>query len=630
MFKYALQVWKVIDEAKSLEDSAKTNVEIENSCSHYIRDDPSTEATSPAIESGRPITPTPSRVLPLPVPSGISSILETGLAPSFYIEERSSPRHTDGEDGSLVEGVESVESPVIAPLVLKVSGESPVHKSPNITTRNRETAGQDQSGLNTVSNVSIVVQSNEDESSPTGPSSISKVTPSQLHSECERSGRFCDNISLIAQQDLSNIQSVKQNEGLTEKVGPAEVREDCASRVPSETARRQITRVLDITAALSDEEEEGSSQSYTTLQQLRTKLATTQDKERPASPQQTVLDENTDNVLEPKTAHLETIGPSVQVEVDRSDVGDINYSQSDNQNSGDPIESEIPETQAPPLHVVTKTGELLPKKERFPLSCINVHDGQQEVRGVDVGQPSHRQKEDNQKNGGNFLDNVGNVVISQEADGDVRKDDPDNDPPVSDATQNDNQAEEGGTCQTDEGRDSTEERMIYAEVRVRDLTGSSSCSRSDSSMSDSCEESPGLHSDSGSSPDDTEAVQANSHYLARLDLEPPQCLQLSSLPEMFVDEEVGEMSDVSPISDCGVTVAVQSDLPCDNQFNFDSNDLTEQSGSKQSLERENISQETHQICDNQSQHCPDQPVKFYLRRSETPPIREIDNIATSH
>ena len=38
--------------------------------------------------------------------------------------------------------------------------------------------------------------------------------------------------------------------------------------------------------------------------------------------------------------------------------------------------------------------------------------------------------------------------------------------------------------------------------------------------------------------------------------------------------------------------------------------------------------ETHQICDNQTQHCPDQPVNFYLRPSQTPPNRQIDNVAS--
>ena len=71
---------------------------------------------------------------------------------------------------------------------------------------------------------------------------------------------------------------------------------------------------------------------------------------------------------------------------------------------------------------------------------------------------------------------------------------------------------------------------------------------------------------------DAEYYQGPGLYLAKLDLNPDHHLQLSSLPEMFVDEEASTLSDVSPISDCDVVIgqdpgpeAVIGQLPCDTK-----------------------------------------------------------------
>ena len=83
---------------------------------------------------------------------------------------------------------------------------------------------------------------------------------------------------------------------------------------------------------------------------------------------------------------------------------------------------------------------------------------------------------------------------------------------------------------------------------------------------------------SSSGATDAEYVPQSGHYLARLDLDPDHCIQLSSLPEMFVDEDVAAtLSDVSPISDYDASITnlpLDPPLPsttqtCDNQIKCD-------------------------------------------------------------
>ena len=563
------------------------------SSSHNDQDDLFTLATSSVSLAGIPSSSlaqsapvSPPKVLPLPVPSSISAILETGLAPTSYIEAESAQEEEE-EDASSLGGI------LPATLVLKVPAPTPEVRSG----WSSATAEPDPM------HHAVVVQINnfnELESSPNhvelpSPSSPSKT---KINSDVERSKRSCDNISLIAQQNLSNIQAVKQNEGLSEKVQPES--EDCASsRVPSETARRQITRVNDITAAAEEEEEEEVEVRYTTLQQLRSKFESTRETEAHTGASQIVEDKN--NVLATRTSHLEYCDGeegedpaalkirSCEAEVDRLDRSNKEPGQLRRMG---PTYQEIQEFQAGPRHacvVLTKPGERPPNKESLTLS-----DGQ--------SQPSHFTSDDNEENAGKLSDIEGNIVISQQANSEVETDDLDNNP-VSDEIQDVNQGEEAG-------RWSAELRIIN--TNEGEESGAAS---SDSSLSSSdCENQVSLSLPSYIS---TTSSTSTSSYLARLDLHPEHCLQLSSLPEMFVDEEQGAtLSDVSPISDCDLT-----SLPPDNKL-----------ASSEVEERGNVSEETPQISDNKTEHYPDQdlhqPVNFYLRRSASPPIRNIENIST--
>ena len=590
------------------------------STSHNHQDDVFTLATSSASPSGIPssslVQPADSasicsaKVLPLPVPSSISAILETGLAPNSYIEAESGQE----EEEETVEAPPPPSPPpketeLPARLVLKVPAETTEVMSSclDIPMRNTAIVEEDPMNHNSVYSGGVVVQINninEAESSLNhvglpSPSPLSTASKIKINSASERSERSCDNISLIAQQNLSNIQAVKPNEGLAEKVESES--EDCASsRVPSETARRQITSVHDITAATTEVVEvEVEEVRYTTLHQLRSKFESTREKEAPVCASQIVEDKN--KGLATTASHLaycegeETEDPAAlkirsgEVEVDRckKEPGQLRRMV--------PTYQEMPEFQAQPRHacVVTKPGEPLPNKESLTLSRINVCDGSVQADGQTL--PSYLCSDDNEENAGKLSDIEGNIVMSQQANSEVRKDDVDNNP-VSDEIQN---------VKQEAGRWATEVRIINNKEGQEEEEEVSSPS---SSLSLSL---PSYSSTSSS-------------YLARLDLHSEHCLQLCSLPEMFVDEDTAgaTLSDVSPISDCDLTCP---DLPSDHK-------LAELSASSQLGERGNRSEETHQICDNKTEHYPDQdlhqPVNFYLRRSATPPIRNIENIST--
>ena len=594
-----------------------TNGEIANnsqiswpgSTSHNHQDDSFTLATSSVSLSGIPSSSLVQsadsasicspKVLPLPVPSSISTILQTGLAPNSYIEAES------GQEEE--ETVETPSHPTLpARLVLKVPAQTSELMSSclDIPTRNTATDEQDSMNPNSVYSGAVVVQINNiNEAESTlnhlgvpSPSSLSSAKKIKINSGSERSERSCDNVSLIAQQNLSRFQAVKQNEGLTEKVESES--EDCASsRDPSETAGRQITSVHDLTAATTEDEVE--EVRYTTLQQLRSKFESTREKEAPASASQIAEDKN--KGLATTRSHLEYCEGEQQLTAGEITSGEAEVDRP-NKEPGQlrrmvPTYQATPEfqPQCGPACVVTKPGERLPNKESLTLSRINVCDGSVQPDGQT--QPSHLGSDGNEENAGKLSDIEGNMVMSHQANSEVRKEDVD-DNPVSDETENVKPAEEAG-------RWAAEVRILNNREGGEEEGEAAS---SDSSLSSSdCETQVSLSLPSYSS--------TSSSYLARLDLHPEHCLQLCSLPEMFVDEDTAAtLSDVSPISDCALT-----DLPCDNK-------------SSQEVERGNISEETHQICDNKTEHYPDQdlhqPVNFYLRRSATPPIRNIENIST--
>ena len=184
MFKNAWSVWKVIDGVE--DQSCVTNGEIANSSqiswpgtttSHNHQDDEFTLVTSSAclagIPSSSPVeTPQTSsisapKVLPLPVPSSISAILETGLAPTSYIEADSGQEEKQETPPPAKErefNAFSLDGTVAKPetLILKVPAQSSAVMSswPDIPTRNTAIAEQDLVNHNAVYSGGVVVQIN--------------------------------------------------------------------------------------------------------------------------------------------------------------------------------------------------------------------------------------------------------------------------------------------------------------------------------------------------------------------------------------------------------------------------------------------------------------------------------------
>ena len=104
------------------------------STSHNHQDDVFTLATSSASPSGipssSPVQPADSasicsaKVLPLPVPSSISAILETGLAPNSYIEAESGQEEEETVEAVTPPSLPPKETELPARLVLKVPAET--------------------------------------------------------------------------------------------------------------------------------------------------------------------------------------------------------------------------------------------------------------------------------------------------------------------------------------------------------------------------------------------------------------------------------------------------------------------------------------------------------------------------
>ena len=184
---------------------------------------------------------------------------------------------------------------------------------------------------------------------------------------------------------------------------------------------------------------------------------------------------------------------------------------------------------------------------------------------------------------------AGDKIISEPG---VKPDNEDTDP-VSDVTHN---ADDPGNCcetlQNIVDETLEEKRKLSAEIRIIKNTEDEEEVSEDSSMTstlsdedETCQEATLPVSFSLS----TDAEYDAGHYLARLDPDHHH-LQLNSLPEMFVDEEASTLSDVSPIEECEVLIG--QDAVTSSVIGQDDVSKTGQ---------DNVSCDSSEKCDNSGQ-----------------------------